>query len=174
MGRNIGKRDAALIAAAVAATIVCAPGCAMFGGGEGRASTVALSSSAQSAASEGQVKTKITSDRNTKVTVTVKHLAPPERSAQGATTYVVWVRPLGVPAARAERPAEYSERQASSGRDENGVFNLGGLKISEDRDGELQTVTPFHSFELFITAEPSSAVTAPNGERVLWATVAAP
>jgi len=169
MSRNIVKRDALFITAAIVATFVCTPGCALFGGGG--ASTVAMASSAQSAASEGQVKTKITNDRNTQVTVTVKHLAPPERAAQGATTYVVWVRPSGVPAARVDRPADHPERQAASGRTEDGVYNLGGLRISEDRDGQLDTVTPFHSFELFITAESSTAVTVPNGERVLWATV---
>ncbi len=46
------------------------------------------------------------------------------------------------------------------------------MKISKNLDGELETTTPFRSFELFITAEPSSAVTAPKGERMLWATIA--
>jgi len=45
------------------------------------------------------------------------------------------------------------------------------LKIDKNLDGRLETVTPFHSFDLFITPEPSSAVTTPNGERALWTTI---
>jgi hypothetical protein len=76
-----------------------------------------------------------------------------------------------MPAAREDKSATYPERQAASGRTENGVYNLGGLKISKNLDGELDAVTPFHSFELFITPESSSSVTTPNGERALWTTI---
>lgn len=165
--RMVGRASLGIVA--VALTVgVSAPGCSLFGAG---ASSVQLQSGPQNPASQGEVKTKLTSDNNTEVTVTVKHLAPPDRLAQGATTYVVWARPAEMPSARGEKSATYPERQAVSGRTENGVYNLGGLKINKDLDGELDTVTPFHSFELFITPEPSSSVTTPNGERALWTTI---
>jgi hypothetical protein len=165
--RTLGCEGRAI--AVVALTIgASALGCSLFGGG---ASSVQLQSGPQNPASQGEVKTKLTSDNNTEVKVTVKHLAPPDRLAQGATTYVVWARPAEMPAAREDKSATYPERQAASGRTENGVYNLGGLKISKNLDGERDTVTPFHSFELFITPEPSSSVTTPNGERALWTTI---
>jgi hypothetical protein len=141
-------------------------GCGLFG-----SSTVGLVASPQSPAAQGSVKTKTTSDQNTKVTVKVKHLAPPQKIAQGATTYVVWVRPLGVPAARETPMGAYPERESAGVTTEKGIYNIGGLKIGKNLDGELETVTPFKSFELFITAEPSTSVTGPNGERILWANV---
>jgi hypothetical protein len=139
-------------------------GCGLFGP---RGNTVPLAASAQAPAAQGEVKTSRTSDQNTRVSVKVKHLAPPDRMSQGASTYVVWARPMGVPAARVD-----GQRELVAGReDSSGLYNLGGLKIGKELDGELETMTPFKSFELFITAEPSSGVTAPRGERILWTTV---
>jgi hypothetical protein len=82
-------------------------GCSWFGGG----SAVHLQSGAQAPAAEGEVKTKLTKDGNTAVAVTVKHLAPPDRLARDATTYVVWAHPLGTPAGLA-RPAAVLRRGA--------------------------------------------------------------
>jgi hypothetical protein len=169
MSRIVATRGALAILAALLVPIsgLGASGCAMLGGG----SSVNLESGPQNPASQGKVKTKVTKDNNTQVSVTVKHLAPPARLAQGATTYVVWARPLGVPLARGEKSDSYPERQLVSGETETGVYNLGGLKIGKNLDGHLETVTPFRSFELFITPEPSTSVTAPNGERALWTTI---
>lgn len=165
---SILKSEGLSTAVLVLAVGLSGAGCSLFGAG---AASVPLEAGSQNPASQGEVKTKLTSDNNTEVTVTVKHLAPPAKLAQGATTYVVWARPTGVPIAREDKAATYPERHAVSGQTEKGVYNLGGLKISKDLDGQLETVTPFHSFELFITPEPSSAVTTPNGERALWTTI---
>jgi len=166
--KSILNRDCLSITVLTLAVGLTGPGCSLFGGGAAR---VHLESGARNPASQGEVKTKLTGDNNTAVTVTVKHLAPPEKLAQGATTYVVWARPTGIPTARQEKSATYPERQPVSGQTESGVYNLGGLKIDKNLDGRLETVTPFHSFDLFITPEPSSAVTTPNGERALWTTI---
>jgi hypothetical protein len=133
-------------------------GCSWFGGG----SAVHLQSGPQAPAAQGEVKTKLTKDGNTTVTVTVKHLAPPDRLARDATTYVVWAHPLGTPAGAGA---------ASGGPADGGFFNLGGLKIDGDLNGDLTTTTPYHSFDLLITPEPSAAVTKPTNNRALWATV---
>jgi hypothetical protein len=150
------------------AVVVLTSGCGLFGSG---GSTVVLAASPKTPSSQGEVKTKTTSDKNTRVTVTVKHLAPPEKIEQGATTYVVWVRPLGVSADQGERSGAYPERQEGAGRNEAGVYNLGALKIGKNLDGELVTITPFKSFEIFVTAEASGAITQPHGERILWTSI---
>ena len=140
--------------------------CGLFGSS---GTTVGLVASPRTPAALGEVKTSRTSDQNTAVRVKVKHLAPPDRMAQGATTYVVWIRPLGVPNVRTD-----GERQPVAGADDSAaIFNLGGLRLTKDLDGELETVTPHKSFELFITAEASSAVMAPTDKGILWTTVTA-
>jgi hypothetical protein len=45
------------------------------------------------------------------------------------------------------------------------------LKIDGDLNGDLTTTTPYHSFDLLITPEPSAAVTKRTNNRALWATV---
>ena len=81
----------------------------------------------------------------------VKHLAPPENVASGASTYVVWAKAM---AANAE------------------AQNLGALAVDKDRTGELRTLTPLKSFEVVVTAEASGKVMAPSSAEVLKATVA--
>jgi hypothetical protein len=133
-------------------------GCSWFGSG----SAVHLQSGPQAPAAQGEVKTKLTKDGNTAVTVTVKHLAPPDRLARDATTYVVWAHPLGTPA---------GARPETGGPSESVFFNLGGLKIDRDLNGDLTTTTPYHSFDVLITPEPSASVSKPTNNRALWATV---
>ncbi len=158
-----------LSAATLALLLVLAiSGCATHRSGGATAELVA---SPRIPAAQGEVATETTKDGKTQVKVMVKHLAPPDKITQGATTYVVWTRPIGVPAAEGEGAVSIPERQESGNMTETGAYNLGGLKVSKDLDGELETVTPFKSFELFITAEPSPAITQPKGERILWAAI---
>lgn len=81
----------------------------------------------------------------------VKYLAPPEKVASGASTYVVWAKPM---AANAEPQ------------------NLGALTVDKERTGELRTLTPLKSFEVVVTAEASGKVMASSSVEVLKATVA--
>ena len=71
-------------------------------------------------AAQGNVETTTTQNGNTALTVQVKHLAPPEKVASGASTYVVWATPMD---ANAE------------------AQNLGALTVDTDRTGELRTLT---------------------------------
>ena len=74
----------------------------------------------------------------------MKNLAPPERVSAGATTYSVWIQPEGaVPQ------------------------NIGALEVDHELTGRLETLTPLHEFELFITTELDQTVVAPKGPRVL-------
>lgn len=97
-------------------------------------------------AAMGEVTTSIGLNENTDVTVKVKHLAPPERVAPGATVYVVWATP--------------PETGANA-------HNLGALRVDAELNGKLKTVTPLRTFDLKITAEATAAVDEPHGIPVL-------
>lgn len=105
--------------------------------------TVRMTTSPDIPAAQGTVKTSLTDNDNTAIEVEVHHLAPPERVAAGATTYVVWVR----------------------GPDRDAPQNLGALKVDEELRGTFKTVTPLRRFDMFITAESSPTTQRPtNGE----------
>jgi len=107
---------------------------------------VRLATGPEIPAAQGTVKAETTDNRNTRLDLTVRHLAPPEKIAASATTYVVWAQPV-------------SGGQPS---------NLGALQINADREGRISTTTPLHDFKLFVTAEPSGQAQAPSGEQLLW------
>ena len=90
-------------------------------------------------------------DGNHKVEIEVKHLAPPEMVATGASTYVVWLRP-------------------QNGRPQN----IGALQVNKDRKAELKTKTPYKAFEISVTPESNPGATAPTGVTVMSTSVAAP
>ena len=121
-----------LLAAAVA---VCACSSLGLGGGSSSSSaggnrTENLTASSQLPAAEGQVKFAPTKNGNTSVDVSVKHLAHPERLNPPASTYVVWI----------QRAADAAPQ------------NIGALKVDDQLNGELRTVTPLGAFDLFVTA----------------------
>lgn len=122
-------------------------GCASLGHS---GQTASLNSGQAVPAAQGEVVAKPTDNGNTELTVEVKHLAPPSRIADSASTYVVWAQ---------DRP---------SGQ----VQNLGALKVDKDLDGKLQTVTPLKVFDVFITPETMPSAQAPTGDKVLWTQVA--
>jgi hypothetical protein len=103
----------------------------------------------QMPAAEGNVKVSEADNENTALEVTVRHLASPEKIAPQATTYVVWARARGADSAQ----------------------NLGALRVDDDLQGTLETVTPLRTFELFITAEASATSQSPSTPRLLTASV---
>ncbi len=126
---------------ALAAGALALAGCAT--------SKVALNGTGQLAAAQGLIKASPTANDNTSLDITVQHLAQPNRVESGATTYVVWVRPQGSEMAQ----------------------NLGALKVDGNLSGRLKTITPYENFEVFITAEPTAAVSRPRGDQLLSAVV---
>lgn len=118
-------------------------------GGGGRQTPLVASPSVPAA--EGSVQTRRTADQNTELSVAVEHLAPPDRVATGATTYVVWAQPLG---------------------DGTKPQNVGAMRVGRDRSGSLKTKTPHQSFELSVTPEVSPTVTEPTNQPVFKAKVA--
>jgi hypothetical protein len=93
------------------------------------------------------VEYKKTANNNVAVDLKVKHLAPPQRVAENANTYVVWAEPtVG---------------------DTKAVQNMGALKVNKDLEGTLSTVLPHPNFNLVVTAESSPMVSTPSDKTVL-------
>lgn len=123
----------------VATFVACASGSAVR----------SMQSSATVPGAQGELSVSDGGNRNTSISIAVKHLANPKNLRSAAANYVVWSRPL------------------SGGEPQN----LGALLVDEDLNGKLQTITPFRQFALFITAEPAPNVLAPSGEPLLWTNV---
>lgn len=93
---------------------------------------------------QGNVTVKADKNDNTNVTVKVKHLAPPQKLALGATNYIVWVIPEG-------------------GRD---YQNVGALKVDKDLEGFHSTTVPYKNFKVLVTPEVTSMAQNPTGPAV--------
>ena len=101
-------------------------------------------------AAQGELKVR-DAGNNTRIDLSVRHLAPPERISPQASTYIVWARPLADDTGRAQ--------------------NLGALSVDRNLSGRLRSTTPLKQFELFVTAESSTVAEAPSGERIMSAMV---
>ena len=102
-------------------------------------------------ASQGTVKATVGENDNTKVSIRVKHLAPPSKIAPDATVYVVWLQ------------ARNAARQ-----------NIGALMLNNNLEGSLDTVTPHRRFLITVTPEPGGRVSEPTHEPVFTADVEQP
>jgi len=107
-----------------------------------------MAASGETPAAQGSVATETGDNGNTVVHVRVKHLAPPERIAPGATTYVVWVQAIG-----------------------NSVQSVGALNVDDDLAGKLDFVTPHRVFRVVITPETQATVASPSHRAVFTADV---
>jgi len=85
---------------------------------------------------------------NTKLKMTVQHLANLENLTPRASAYVVWLQERG-------------------GNPEN----QGQLKMDKNLKATFETVTPLKSFDVFVTAEQDFRVKSPSGPEVLRATI---
>ncbi|MCX6570157.1 MAG: hypothetical protein NT006_01815 [Candidatus Aminicenantes bacterium] len=129
---------------AVLAVTLAMSGCAMLG--IGAKGTSRLETSPMLPSVEGNARFSVTVNDNTSITLTVKHLAKPERLTPPASHYVVWTRATKDAAAQ----------------------NIGALVVDKSLDGKIVTETSLHSFDLFITAEDSSQIQQPSGQPLLW------
>lgn len=94
-------------------------------------------------ASEGTVRVSEADNGNTKVSLRVKHLAPPSKVQGDSTVYVVWIQP---------KEGEWQ--------------NVGALTLSDDLEGSLDTLTPHRRFKVLVTPEPNGQAAAPSHEPV--------
>ncbi|NCQ59871.1 MAG: hypothetical protein GW913_04265 [Myxococcales bacterium] len=99
-----------------------------------------LVGSARAAGTDGTVQVEEIEGGNQMVTLTLDHLPPPARLADGMTTYVVWLTQRG------QQPTK-----------------AGALDYDEDaRTGHMIATTPLTRFTLRITAEENRDVAAPS------------
>jgi hypothetical protein len=95
-------------------------------------------------ATTGEIEVKKDKNGNTALDVKVKHLAKPENLTPPQTTYMVWI----------QKPGGDPENQ-------------GQLKVNNKLEGEFKSVTPYKSFQMFVTGETNPNITAPSGPEVL-------
>jgi hypothetical protein len=115
-------------------------------GGKSQTASFPFEASSVTPGAMGEVVTRTDANGNTRLSIDVQHLAPPDRVAPGATVYVVWVTDVAAGAT---------------------PQNLGALRVDKDLRGKLEVATPLRTFDLTITAEPSPGVVAPSGPPVL-------
>lgn len=143
IGRLIVRGGITLLAAGLLAGWGCATG---MGGQK-----IPLTSTERAPAAKGEIQAKVTDEGNTEFSLNVEHLAPPDRLASGAQSYVVWVQPM-----------EGDQRPQ----------NLGALELDVNRrTGRFKGITPYHRFQLSITPEQNITAEAPTGNPVLSAQV---
>lgn len=106
--------------------------------------TVTLPPSAELPAAQGEAKVSKDKNNNTLVRLNVKHFAPPQRLNPPKAVYVVWL----------ETP-------------DHQMHNIGQLKVNNDLEGKLETITPYEVFQVIITAEDFATVTEPGPQVVL-------
>jgi hypothetical protein len=146
-------RTAATFAALSGALAIAGGGCSQLQLGSNATPAAPMQASPRVPAAQGAVSVQDGDNGNYKVAVNVKHMAPPDKVSTGASSYVVWLRPLATDA-KSQPPQ-----------------NVGALAVNKDLEGNLTTVTPYRQFDLFVTAEPVPNSTAPTGEQLLTTTV---
>jgi hypothetical protein len=85
---------------------------------------------------------------NTKLEMTVQNLANLANLTPRAVAYVVWFKEQG-----------------------GNAENHGQLKVDKNLKATFETVTPFKSFDVFVTAEQDARTKDPSGPEVLKATI---
>ena len=118
-----------------------------FGGGGKK---VEMMAGAENPAARGQVTAKPGDNGNRDLDIKVHSMAQPNSLTPPANVYLVWLQ--------------------EPGRDPR---NLGQIQIDDKQKGELQVITPFARFKLFITAEQNAQEHTPLGPTVLSADIPA-
>ena len=93
---------------------------------------------------QASARLQLTYDRNNIIQAQLSNVPEPSALNAGYTRYVLW--------------AATPDRQT--------VVNIGQLRIDQNKKAEIQTLTPFRNFILFITAETRGDVTTPGPDVV--------
>lgn len=104
-----------------------------------------MDSGERTAGAEGQVSVDRDRNGNQVVNLRVAHLPMPSRLEEGMSTYVVWVFP----------------------NDSRTAYNVGQMRLRDDRTAEINFTTPFRTFNMVVTAEVDSQVMSPSNQVVL-------
>lgn len=108
------------------------------------AKTYRLTADPSVPAASGKLDVSHDHNGNTKLQLSVDHLAKPANLTPAKSVYVVWIQPNG------EEPK-----------------NLGELTVGDHLKGEFGGVTPSKSFDLFVTAEDNGQASSPTGTQLL-------
>ncbi len=109
------------------------------------AQTYELRSGPRTPGARGTVGVETEPDGNHRITLEVNHVPPAARIDPSLSSLVVWL-------------------QGEGGRS---PVSVGVLDVDQDLNGKVQVTTPLRSFALYVTAEPSPAVTQPGKTVVL-------
>ncbi len=104
-----------------------------------------MDSGERTAGAEGEASVVQDQNGNQVVTLKVAHLPQPSRLDQAMGTYIVWVQPADAPTA----------------------YNMGQIRLANDRTGEITFTTPFRSFQMTVTAEVDGTAMSPSNQVVL-------
>jgi hypothetical protein len=137
------------LAGALAGTLAMGS-CSTMGGTKNQG-TWSLKASDTVPAAQGKVLVQPQKNGNTNLKVQVAHLAEPGTAYAGASTYVVWLKPTG-----------------------GAPQNLGPLHLDKNKNAELNSTTPFKTFDIMVTAESQPNVTWPSMNQVFNASVEVP
>jgi hypothetical protein len=108
-----------------------------------------LRSSEQNPAATAVAHVNTDRNGNLEVNLVVEHIAPPDRLNPPHSNYVVWL----------QAPNKQPEM-------------LGLMRVNtDDMAASLKTKTPYHSFDLFVTAEDNNHPDSPTGPEVLRGSV---
>ena len=129
--------------------------------GRGGSPKYPLASSPSAPGAQGNVNVEPGPNGNTRVAISVRHLAPPANISASATTYVAWIVPR----------AASTSRNADNQPTDMAPMNVGAINVDKNLNGTLETVTPFQQFDVMITPEPSPIAMRPTTRPVLSATV---
>lgn len=116
-----------------------------FGGGH----KVIMTAASSVPGAKGTVYVSQDQNKNTKLDMKVHYLAHPSALTPVESVYVVWIQANG-----------------------HSPENEGELRVDNNLNGEFKTPSPYKQFTIFVTAEKSVQVRAPEGQQVLTATVA--
>lgn len=100
---------------------------------------------------EGEVKVAEGPNGNTQVRIVIQHLADPSAVTPGGTVYIAWIQ-----------PAEGGLPQ-----------NMGQIQLDQNKEGKLETITPYKAFTVTVTAERLATASAPSSNPVLTTRIAA-
>lgn len=120
-----------------ALAVLALSGCAMMGGSSSQ--TLPMQQGSRTPAAAGSIAFKASEKGNNEVTVAAKYLPIPSDLESGVSTYVVWL-------------------DAGHGPVPVGTLDIAGDK----RNAELKTSTPFHDFQVLVTAEHQPAPARPS------------
>ena len=104
-----------------------------------------MQSGDRTAGADGELSITKDDNGNQLVAMSVAHLPHPSQLSEEMSTYVVWIQPDGA-----------SQR-----------YNVGRLRLNDDRTGYLNFTTPFDRFDMMVTAEADPNEMTPSDQVVL-------